>query len=199
MSIGEHTPINLPTRNMSFPHFRKRVRVEEQRAQNSDRFLRGRKFLTWSTSSSVQPGLLKRYKDAQSWSIFACRTTTSKISTFDGMKLYYQPATCLQMWFWKDCTSPNYRTLFSLRLSWLCTTQETVRNSGQTSFLQLKTSVNFEIDQMMRTRNFRVQNEVVERGAVTNSSKGKKAYECFQWKAHGQCSKETHVVSVMTN
>ena len=48
---------------------------------------------------------------------------------------------------------------------------------------------------MMRTGNFRVQNEVVERGAVTKSQKGKKAYiqrtvgECFQWKAHGQCSK----------
>ena len=35
----------------------------------------------------------------------------------------------------------------------------------------------------------------MERGAVTKSRKGKKAYverkvgECFQWKAHGQCSK----------
>ena len=43
------------------------------------------------------------------------------------------------------------------------------------------------VDHMMRTRNFRVRNEVVERGAVTKSSKGKKAYverklgECFQW------------------
>ena len=49
----------------------------------------------------------------------------------------------------------------------------------------------------MRTRNFRVRNEVVERGSVTKSQKGKKAFvernvgECFQWKAHG--------VSVMTD
>ena len=47
----------------------------------------------------------------------------------------------------------------------------------------------------MRTRNFRVWSEVVERGAVTKSQKGKKRYVerkvggCFQWKAHGQCSK----------
>ena len=59
----------------------------------------------------------------------------------------------------------------------------------------LKTSVRLRIDQVMRTQNFRVQNEVVERGAVTKNQKGKKAYvarkvgECFQWKSHGQCSK----------
>ena len=47
----------------------------------------------------------------------------------------------------------------------------------------------------MRTRNFRVRNEIVEKGAVTKSQKGKKAYverkvgECYQWKANGQCSK----------
>ena len=74
--------------------------------------------------------------------------------------------------------------------------QETVRNNGHTSYLPLKTSVKLHIDPMMRTRNFRVRSEVVERGAVTKSQKGKKAYverqvgQCFQWKAHGQCSKK---------
>ena len=59
----------------------------------------------------------------------------------------------------------------------------------------LKTSVRPRIDQVMRTQNFRVRNEVVERGAVTKNQKGKKAYvarkvgECFQWKSHGQSSK----------
>ena len=47
----------------------------------------------------------------------------------------------------------------------------------------------------MRTRNFRFQSDVVERGSVTKSQKGKNACverkvgECFHWKAHGQCSK----------
>ena len=67
--------------------------------------------------------------------------------------------------------------------------QETARNNGQTNYLRLKTPVKLHFDQMM------VRNEVVERGSVTNSQKGKKAYVerkvrvCFQWKAHGQCSK----------
>ena len=47
--------------------------------------------------------------------------------------------------------------------------QETVRNNGQTSYSRLKTSAKLHIDQMMRTGNFSVRNEVVERGAVTQS------------------------------
>ena len=73
--------------------------------------------------------------------------------------------------------------------------QETVRNNGQTNYVRLKTAVKLHIDQMMRTRNFRVRSDVVERGAVTKSEKGKKANverkvgKYFQWKAHGQRSK----------
>ena len=74
--------------------------------------------------------------------------------------------------------------------------QESVRKNGQTSYLRLKTSEKLFFYQMMRTRNLRVRNDVVERGSVLTSQKGKKADverkvgECFQWeKAHGQGSK----------
>ena len=73
--------------------------------------------------------------------------------------------------------------------------QEVARNKGTPNYQQLKTAVKFHDDQKMRNRNFRVRIDVVERGSVTNSRKGNKAYvgrkirECFQWKAHGQCSK----------
>ena len=53
--------------------------------------------------------------------------------------------------------------------------RETVRNNFQTSYLQLKTSVKLHFGQMMRTRNFRVPNEVVERGSVTKSSERKES------------------------
>ena len=72
--------------------------------------------------------------------------------------------------------------------------QKTVR-SNEPTYQQLKTAVKLHVDQMMRTGNFRVRNNVVERGSVTKSQKGKKAYverkvgKCFQWKAHGQCSR----------
>ena len=64
--------------------------------------------------------------------------------------------------------------------------------------LKWKITVRLHIDQMMRTRSFRVWNEVIDRRAVTKSHKGKKAYverkvgDCYHWKATGQCSKETH-------
>ena len=67
--------------------------------------------------------------------------------------------------------------------------------SKRPNYQQMKTAVKVHVDQMMRTRNFRVRSDVVERGSVTKSQNGKKANverkvgECFQWKAHGQCSK----------
>ena len=53
--------------------------------------------------------------------------------------------------------------------------QETAR-SQEPNFQQLKTAVKLHTDQMMRSRNFRVRNDVVERGSVTKSQKGRKAY-----------------------
>ena len=73
--------------------------------------------------------------------------------------------------------------------------QEVARNSGTPNYQQLQTAVKLRIDQMMRHRNFKARNDVVERGSVTKSHKGNKACvekkvgECFQWKAHGQWTK----------
>ena len=121
--------------------------------------------------------------------------TTSKTSTFDGIKLYYQRATCLRKWSWKDETSQNLHDSVQLQTVLALYDLVTVRNSGQPSNSRLKTTVKLHIDQMMRTRNFRARNEVAERGAVTKSQKGNKAQverkvgECFQGTAHGQYSK----------
>ena len=83
--------------------------------------------------------------------------------------------------------------------------QDTARNNGKPNYSQFKTVVKLHIDQMMRTRNFRVRTEIVERRSVTNSEKGEKPT------LRGKCEsvsigrrhmdnvpKETHVVSVMT-
>ena len=141
----------------------------------------------------MQPELMKRCKDSQICSIYACRMTTPKISTFDGIKLY-----------WKDCTSPKLQDSVQFQTVLALYDQKTVLNNGQTIYLRLKTSVKHHIDQMMRTRNFRVWNEVVERGSVTKSQKGKKAYvrrkveSVFSERHMDNVRKETHVVSVMT-
>ena len=65
--------------------------------------------------------------------------------------------------------------------------QETARNKGKPNYSQLMTAVK------LHTRNFRVWSDGTR--ITHQESKGKKAYierkagECFQWKAHGQCSK----------
>ena len=54
--------------------------------------------------------------------------------------------------------------------------QDVARNSGTPTHQQLKTAVRLHIDQMMRNRNFRVRNDVVERRSATKSHEGNKAY-----------------------
>ena len=55
--------------------------------------------------------------------------------------------------------------------------------------------VKLHIDQTPRNKNFKVQNEMVERGAVTKGYRGNKSFverrvgERFQWKVNGSCSK----------
>ena len=52
--------------------------------------------------------------------------------------------------------------------------QETARTKGSNDH-KLKTAVKFHIDQMMRTRNFRDRNDVVERRSVNKSQKRKES------------------------
>ena len=76
-------------------HFRKRViSVEEQRAQKIRPSLTRKTNCVHDLSISEQPEPMKQHKDSQTCSF---RMTTSKISTLDGIKLYYQEVKCLPM------------------------------------------------------------------------------------------------------
>ena len=56
-----------------------------------------KRLLTWSMSIFEQPVLMKQYKVYQICSRNAYKMTTSKISMYDGIKLYYQQVIRLQM------------------------------------------------------------------------------------------------------
>ena len=84
----------------------------------------GGKLLIWSTSIFEQPGLMEQYKDCQICSMYVCRPTISRISMYDGTKLHYQQVKLRRRWSWKDCTSQNYRILFSVRLCRPCMIME---------------------------------------------------------------------------
>ena len=117
----------------------------------------------------------------------------SIISTSDGILLYYLWVKCPQIRSWKDYTSQNYRILFNFRLCWLCMIKK--RREARSRTINIQDSWKLHFHLMMWTRNFRVRNDVVEKGTVTKSQTGKEAYvemkvgECFQWNAHGQCSR----------
>ena len=121
----------------------------------------------------VQTKFMKQYKVYKICSIYAYRMTMVLEGLYKS-KLH---------------DSVQHQTVLALYK------QETFRNNGQPSCSRLKTTARRHIDQTMRTRNFRVRSEIVERGAVTKSQKGTNAHVevkvggCYQWKAIGQCSK----------
>ena len=69
-----------------------------------------------NTSIPVQLEHMNQYKDSQLCSQKNYRMTTSKMSTSDGSMLCYLWVKCPLIWFWKRCTSQNYRTLLNFRL-----------------------------------------------------------------------------------
>ena len=158
-------------------HIRKKVGVEEQRAQKYDRFFRGRQIAYMIHEHSCATGA---FGAAQGVSVlYNVRLQNDDVQDFDvrwDQALISANEIPTEVVLEGFFTSQSDRILFNFRRSWLLHDQETVRNNGQPSYPRLKTPVKLHIDQTMRTRNFRVQSEVVERGAVTQSQKGKKAY-----------------------
>ena len=80
------------------------------------------------------------------------------------------------------------RTVFALH------DQETARNEGKLNYSQLKTAVKIHLDQMMRTSKLQGFGTMLwnedrsPRVKRKESPRWEESEECFQWKAHGQCS-----------
>ena len=175
-------------------HFRKRISVEEQRVQKYDRFSRGKQIacmIFWHFRATGAYEALQRLSD-----LFSGRLQNDDIQDFDvrwdqaSLSASDMPSNVILEGLYKLKLQDSVQLETVLALY----DQETARSNGHTSYLRLKTSVRRHIDQTIKTRNFRARTEVVERGADTKSQKRKKVYverkvgECFQWKAHGQCS-----------
>ena len=152
-------------------HFRKRVSVEEQRAQKYDRFFRGRQIAYMIYQHFRATGA---YEAVQGLSdLFNIRLQNDDVQDIDArwdqalLSAREIPTNVILEGLYKSKLqdSVQHQTILALY------DQETVRNNEHTTYLRLKTSVKLHFDQTMRTRNFRVWTEVVERGAVTKSQK----------------------------
>ena len=175
-------------------HFRKRVSAEEQRAQKYDRFSRGRQIAYMINEYFRATGAFQAVQRLSD--VFTISLQNDDVQDFDvgwdhallsvsEMRSYM---ILERLYKSKVENSVQLQTVLALY------DQEKAR-CKEPNCQQLKTAMKLHIVQMMRSRNFRVRNDVVERGQSPRVKKGKKAYvegkvgECFQWKAHGHCSK----------
>ena len=71
-------------------HFKRRISLEEQKAQKQDRFLRGRQiaYLIYETSGSLEPTTLSRIMQTYLQSLF--EMTIFRNSIQNGTKFFYQ-------------------------------------------------------------------------------------------------------------
>ena len=175
-------------------HFRRRVSVEEQRAQKYDRFSRGRQIGYMIYEHFRATGA---YDAVQGLSdMFFKRLQNDDVQDFD---VRWDPAVSASETPFEMVLEGFYRSKlqesFQFQTVMALYDQEALRNNGQPSYSSLKTATRLHIDQTIRARNLRVRSEIVERGVVTKSQKGNKAYverkeaECYRWKANGQCSR----------
>ena len=155
---------------------KKKVSVEEQRAQKDDLFLRGRQITFMICEHFPSTGA---YEAVQGLSdLFNAR-----LQNDDGSGFRYKMGSSSVLVASEIPTEMVLEGAFksklqdSVQLQTLLSVyeQKNIRNSEQPSYSRLKTSVKLHIDQTLRTRNFRARNEIVERGAVTKSLKKKES------------------------
>ena len=148
-------------------HFRKKIRVEEQKAQKNDRFIRGDKIAYFMYDYFRTTG---SYDEIQGLSgLFNIRLENDDIQDFD------------QRWdqaLLSASDLPSNKIVESLYISKLQNSsqiqsimalynQEIIRGGGQRDKNRVTMCKRSYIEQAQRSKNFRIQNEITERGAVT--------------------------------
>ena len=156
---------------ISSVHFRRKVSVEEQRAQKYNRFLRGRQIAHMIYEYIRATGAFEAVQGLSD--LFRIRLQDDGVQDVDT-RWDQAPLAASEM--------PSETVLEGLHKSKLQDSvqrhtalamyeQENVRNHEPPNYSRLKTKVRRHIDQTMRTCNFRARSEVVERGEVTKSQK----------------------------
>ena len=174
-------------------HFRKRVSVEEQRARKYDRFLRGRRIAHMIGKHFCATGAHEAVQGLSD--LFNIRSQNDNVQDCD---VRCDQALLSASDMPSDVTLEG---LYQSNFSQLCSASDGLGFVRPTNCPKQWTTDLSKIEDICKTsfwsddKKSKLQSEVVERGSVTKSSKGVKAYverkveECFQWKSHGQCYK----------
>ena len=158
--------------------FRKKASVEEQRAQNHDRFFRGRQIALMMYDHFRSTG---SYDGVQGLSdLFSTRLHNDDVQDFDVRCDRAISSTCVTpaskilegLYKSKLQDSTQLQTLLALALF----NKETIRSGGEPDFHRLRTCVKLHVDQTLRNKNSKIHNEMVRRVAVTKGFKRNKPF-----------------------
>ena len=174
--------------------FKRKVSLEERKAQKEDRFLRGRQiayliyeyFRVTGANDSVENyadlfTIVLRNGDIQEfdskWD--GVLSSMTKIPSDDILEGLYK----LRM-----RESEKLKTVLELY------NMEIHQKKARPDYHRLKTMVNRSIEQSLRIKNFEARNGNYERNAVVKNQGTKQRGQrilgdCWQWKTNGQCSK----------
>ena len=173
--------------------FKRKVSLEEQKAQKEDRFLRGRQiayliyeyFRVTGANDSVE-----NYAD-----LFTIALRNDDIQEFDSkwdgilLSMTKIPSDDILEGLYKlrIRESEKLKTVLELYM-------EIHQKKAGPDYHRLKTMVKRSIEQNLRMKNFEARNGNFERSAVVknqgqNSVNKRSLGDCWQWEANGQCSK----------
>ena len=175
-------------------HFKRRVSLEEQKAQKEDRFLRGRQidyliyeyFRVTGIHDSVE-----NYAD-----LFTISLRSGDIQEFDSkwdgilLSMTKIPSDDILEGLYKLRIRESEKLKTVLELYDL----EIHQKKAGLDYHRLKTMVKRSIEQDLRNRNFGIRKGNYERNAVVKNQGTKQRGQrilgdCWQWNANGQCSK----------
>ena len=175
-------------------HFKRRISLEEQKAQKEDRFFRGRQiahliyeyFRVTGANDSVE-----NYAD-----VFTIVLLNDDIQEFDTkcdailLSMTQIPSDDILEGLYKLRIRESEKLKTVLELYNL----ETHQKKAGPDYHRLKTMVKRSIEQNLRIKNFEANNGNYERNAVVKNQGTKQRGQwtlgdCWQWEADGQCSK----------
>ena len=164
--------------------FKKKVSLEEQKAQKEDWFLRGRQiaFLLYDHFRFELLALMTQYWTTPIYSLLVFMTTVFRNSEQDGMKFYHDKGSIRwNLYKLRLCESVQLKTVLELY------EMEIDQKITMPNYQKLQTTEKKSIDQKLQIHNFDDRQRRIETGAVVKNRKGLSGVDggkgiCYQWK-----------------
>ena len=181
-------------------HFRRRVSLEEQKAQKEDRFLRGRQIAYLIYEYIRVTGAhdsVENYAD-----LFTIGLRNDDIQEFDSKwdEILLSMTKIPPDDILEGLSKLRIRESEKLKTVLEFDDLEIHQKKAGPDYHRLKTMVKRSIEQDIRNRNFGARNGNYETNAVVKNQGTKQRAQrtlgdCWQWETNGQCVKETIAVS----